>query len=160
MAIEGDNAGHETELENQNEQVSIRKMKDDLLDKLNDKVKLELPESLIEEELKALKANHQFKDLKEKELKKKTEQRVKLGLLLGELGKQFEIKISKDEMKRALMQHAMSGGHPNPQQLMQDFDKNPNQFSGLYAMLFEDKVLDVILKKVTIKEKIIKEKKK
>ncbi len=145
------------ELEKQNENQSTRVLKDKLLDALNDKVKFDLPESLINQEIEELKK--QNKDLKEKELKKQAEQRVKLGLLLGDLGKKFEIKITQQELKQNLIQQAMMARHPNPQQLLKDFDKNPNQFSGLYAMLFEDKVLTELIKKITIKEKIVKPKK-
>ncbi|MHA1550043.1 MAG: trigger factor [Alphaproteobacteria bacterium] len=146
------------QLEKQADQQSMQILKDKLLDALNDKVKLDLPKSLVEQEVDVLKKTPAEKETKEKELIKKAEQRVKLGLVLGDLGKQFQIKVSKDEVKGALMQYAM-GRHPNPQQLLNEFEKNPNQYSQFYAMIFEDKVLNAILKKVTIKDVKAKKKK-
>ncbi|MHA1540868.1 MAG: trigger factor [Alphaproteobacteria bacterium] len=143
------------ELEKQNETKSKQDLKDKLLDALADKTKMDLPISLIEEEIKVLSKDS---NEKEKVIRKKAEQRVKLGLLLGDLGKKFEIKISQQELKQNLFQQAMMSRHPNPQQLLKDFDKNPNQFSGLYAMMFEDKVITKLLEKITIKEKIVKKK--
>ncbi|MBN2779913.1 MAG: trigger factor [Alphaproteobacteria bacterium] len=145
------------QLQKQNDDQSMRLLKDKLLDALTDKIKLDLPQSLVDQEVHMLKEQH--KDMKEKDILKQAEQRVKLGLLLGDLGKKFEIKISQQEMKQSLIQQAMMARHPNPQQLLKDFDKNPNQFSGLYAMIFEDKVLVQLLDKVTITEKTVKSKK-
>ncbi|MBN2675857.1 MAG: trigger factor [Alphaproteobacteria bacterium] len=144
------------QLSKQKDQVATQKLKDDLLDALTDKVKMDLPQSLVDQEIEVLKKTSE-KDAKEKDLVKQAEQRVTLGLVLGDFGKKFDVKVSRDEVKGALMQYAM-GRHPNPQELLKEFDKNPNNYSQFYAMIFEDKVLDAILKKVTIKE--VKPKKK
>lgn len=146
-----------SQLEKQAENDATAAVKDKLLEALTEKVKLDLPEVLVNQEEDLIKKSNP--EIKEKEIRKQAEQRVKLGLILGEVGKKLNVRVSQAEMRQALIQEAMRTRHPDMQKLIKDFDKNPNQFSGLYAMIFEDKVLTEILGKIKLTEKKIKGKK-
>ncbi len=137
-------------------------MKDEVLDKLADE-KIDVPESLINQEVGFMfnqyrQANPQEKfdeksEAKKKdELKKQAVSRVKLGLILADIGRKNQIKIEQNEIQNAIMQEAMK--YPNQaQQIFEYYSKNPQAAEGIKAGIFEDKVLDIILSKVKTKEK-------
>jgi trigger factor len=81
------------------------------------------------------------------------ERRVRLGLLLSEVGRQNGIDVTQEEANRALMQEAQS--HPGHEREVFDFyQKTPEAMARLHAPIFEDKVVDFIvaLAKVTERE--------
>ena len=136
-------------------------MKDELLDKLADE-KIELPESLINQEVEYM--FHQFQHTtsekldekaekkKKEELKKQAEGRVKLGLIIADIGKKEKIEITQNDIQQAIMAEAMR----YPQQAGQIFEyyqKNQSAMEAIRANVFEEKVLDLILSKVKTKEK-------
>ena len=89
---------------------------------------------------------------KKDELKKQATSRVKLGLILADIGKKNEVKIEQNEIQNAIMQEAMR--YPNQaQQVFEFYSKNTQALEGIKAGIFEDKVLDVVLSKVKTKEK-------
>ena len=89
---------------------------------------------------------------KKDELKKQATSRVKLGLILADIGKKNEVKIEQNEIQNAIMQEAMR--YPSQaQQVFEFYSKNTQALEGIKAGIFEDKVLDVVLSKVKTKEK-------
>ena len=89
---------------------------------------------------------------KKDELKKQAISRVKLGLILADIGKKNEVKIEQNEIQNAIMQEAMR--YPNQaQQVFEYYTKNPQASESIKAGIFEDKVLDIVLSKVKTKEK-------
>jgi exodeoxyribonuclease VII large subunit len=151
------------ELLEQNYETSSKNlMKDEVLDKLADE-KIEVPESLINQEVEYMFAQHKQMNPSEKldekaeakkkdELKKQATSRVKLGLILADVGKKEEVKIDQNEIQQAIMQEAMK--YPSQaQQIFEYYSKNPQASEGIKAGIFEDKVLDIILSKVKVKEK-------
>lgn len=148
-------------LEQNYETSSKNMMKDELLDKLADE-KIELPESLINQEVEYM--FHQFQHTtsekldekaekkKKEELKKQAEGRVKLGLIIADIGKKEKIEITQNDIQQAIMAEAMR----YPQQAGQIFEyyqKNQSAMEAIRANVFEEKVLDLILSKVKTKEK-------
>ena len=136
-------------------------MKDEVLDKLADE-KVEVPESLVNQEVEFMFA--QFKQMnrepmdekaeakKKDELKKQAVSRVKLGLILADIGKKEQVKIEQNEVQQAIMQEAMK--YPSQaQQIFEYYTKNPQATEGIKAGIFEDKVLGIVLSKVKTKEK-------
>ncbi|MBQ5700328.1 MAG: trigger factor [Alphaproteobacteria bacterium] len=142
-----------------------REMRDELLDTLADKVKLELPETLVSQELEM--AKNEFErshahchDKKcdhkwdEKQERKDAERRVKLGLILAEWGTQNQVEVSREDLQQAIW--AEAARYPDPKQVFEFYNKNQNALAMLRGMLFERKALDAMLTHVKTKEKKVK----
>jgi trigger factor len=80
------------------------------------------------------------------------ERRVKLGLLLAEIGRVNAITVAENEIRRAMQAEAMR--FPGQEKMVFDyFAKNPQAVEGLRAPLFEEKVVDFILELATVTER-------
>jgi trigger factor len=78
--------------------------------------------------------------------------RVKLGLLLAEVGRKAEVEVTEQEMTQAVLAQARQ--YPGREREFFDFvRKNPEMQQQLRAPLFEDKVVDLILSKAAVTEK-------
>lgn len=144
---------------------SQREMRNELLDILADKVKLDLPETLVSQELEM--AKNEFErshahchDKKcehkwdEKQERKDAERRVKLGLILAEWGTQNKVDVSREDLQQAIW--AEAARYPDPKQVFEFYNKNQNALAMLRGMLFERKALDTMLTHVKTKEKKVK----
>lgn len=143
-----------------------RDMRNELLDVLADKVKMDLPETLVEQEYNMAKQEHDHqhehcehkddcKDCKwdEKKERKEAERRVKLGLILAEWGTQNKVEVTRDDLQQAIW--AEASRYPDPKQIFEFYNKNQNAVAMLRGMLFERKALDEMLKHVNQKEKSV-----
>jgi trigger factor len=132
-----------------------------LLDALDERVSFDLPPSLIEAEAKAIahqlwhdeNPDHQGHDHPEiepdDEHRKLAERRVKLGLLLAEIGQKQGIEITDQEMGQAIMQHARN--YPGQERQFFDFVRQNRQaLEQIRAPIFEDKVVDHILEQAQV----------
>ncbi len=141
-------------------------MKRKLLDQLDEKVKFDLPPSLVEAE--AGQIAHQLWHEENPEVEghdhpeiettdehsKLAERRVRLGLLLAELGRKNEIEVTDAEMTQAVMNQARQ--YPGQERQFFEFvQQNPQMRQQLQAPIFEDKVVDYIFELADIKEKEI-----
>ena len=139
-------------------------MKRQLLDALDKKVKFELPPSLVEAEAKQIAhqlfhdenpdiEGHDHEEVKpSKEHNKLAERRVKLGLLLAELGQKAEVEVSDAEMTQAIM--AQSRQYPGQEKEFFEFiQKNQQMQQQLRAPIFEDKVVDHIFDQAAVTDK-------
>ncbi len=139
-------------------------MKRQLLDTLDKKVKFQLPPSLVEAEAKQIAhqlfhdenpdiEGHDHKEVKpSKEHNKLAERRVRLGLLLAELGQKAEIEVSDAEMTQAIM--AQSRQYPGQEKEFFEFiQKNQQMQQQLRAPIFEDKVIDHIFEQAAVTDK-------
>ncbi len=139
-------------------------MKRALLDALDEKVTFELPPSLVEAE--AAQIAHQLwhdenPDVQghdhepvepTDEHRKLAERRVKLGLLLAELGRKQGIEVSDAEMTQAVMNQARQ--YPGQEREFFEFvQQNPQMRQQIQAPLFEDKVVDYIFEQAEVVEK-------
>ncbi len=139
-----------------------RAMRNELLDILADKVKLDLPENLVEQELSMAKNEHEHHNTEhghdhkwdEKAERKEAERRVKLGLILAEWGDKNKVEVTRDDLQNAIW--AEASRFPEPKQVFEFYNKNPNAVAMLRGMLFERKALDEMLKSVKTKEKTVK----
>ena len=145
------------------------KLKRQLLDKLDEAYKFELPKTLVEQEfdsiwkqvLEDLERNSRtFEDEKTTEEKAKqeyrevAERRVRLGLALAELGEEKEIKVTDQEVSQAIMERARQ--FPGQErQVFEYFQKNPQAVAQVRAPIFEEKVVDFILELATVNEKTV-----
>ena len=135
-----------------------------LLDALDERVSFELPPSLVEaeanqiahqlwhEENPEVQGHDHDKIEPTDEHKTLAERRVKLGLLLAEIGQRAEIQVTDQEMTQAVMNQARQ--YPGQERQFFEFVQQNAQFrQQLQAPIFEDKVVDHILSQAKVTEK-------
>jgi trigger factor len=136
-----------------------QKLKRALLDQLDTMHKFEAPPSLVEQEynnvwntvLSDLKSqNRTFEDEGTTEEKAREEyraiadRRVRLGLVLAEIGEKNNIKVTDEEMQRALMEQMRQ--YPGQEkQVWEFYQKTPNALASVRAPLYEEKVVDFLV---------------
>ncbi|MSP76746.1 MAG: trigger factor [Rhodospirillaceae bacterium] len=146
-------------------QISRSLIKRQLLDKLADTHKFEVPEGLVENEFQAIwqrveeakKAGQKLEDDEEK-LRKDyrgiAERRVRLGLLLADVGRSNSIEITPEELNQAVMREAMR--YPGQErQVLEFYGKNAELKEQLRAPIFEEKTVDFILELAKVTEKSV-----
>ena len=135
-----------------------------LLDALDKMVKFELPPSLVEAEAGQIAhqlwhdenpdvQGHDHPEIEPTdEHNTLAERRVRLGLLLAELGQKAEIQVTDAEMTQAMMNQARQ--YPGQEREFFEFvQKNPQMQQQMRAPLFEDKVVDYIFELATVTDK-------
>jgi len=143
------------------------RLKRKLLDVLADNHSFSLPEGLVEAEFNAIwrqieadtkagRVDEEDKGKSEDELKKEyreiAERRVKLGLLLSEVGRHNNIQVANEDLTRALIQEAQR--FPGQQQKVIEYYQNsPEALNQLRAPLYEEKVVDFILERAQVSER-------
>lgn len=141
-------------------------MKRSLLDQLDTAVSFELPPSLVEAEAKQIadqlwhEENPDVKDHDHPDIEitdehnELAERRVRLGLLLAEIGQKAEVEITDAEMSQAIMAQARQ--YPGQEKQFFEFvQKNQQMQQQLRAPLFEDKVVDHIVEKSNVSDKSV-----
>ncbi len=82
------------------------------------------------------------------------ERRVRLGLLLSDIGQKNSVAVSQDDLARAMTQEAMR--YPGQEQaVFEYYRRNPQALESLRAPIFEEKVVDFIFAKATITEETV-----
>jgi len=135
-----------------------------LLDALDNMVKFELPPSLVEAEAGQIAhqlwhdenpdvQGHDHPEIEPTdEHNTLAERRVRLGLLLAELGQKAEIQVTDAEMTQAMMNQARQ--YPGQEREFFEFvQKNPQMQQQMRAPLFEDKVVDYVFELATVTDK-------
>jgi trigger factor len=146
--------------------MSRQKLKRALLDELDKLHKFEPPPTLVEEEfdrvwksvLSELENEHKtFADEGTTEEKAKAEyrgiaeRRVRLGLVLAEIGEKNKITVADDELNRAVMERARQFAGQE-QRVWDYYRQNPQAIAALRAPIFEEKVVDFLLELATVSE--------
>ncbi|MBN8186410.1 trigger factor [Salipiger thiooxidans] len=139
-------------------------MKRDLLDKLDALVSFELPPTLVDAEAKQIAHQLYHEEHPEdhghdhgaieptEEHSKLAERRVRLGLLLAEIGQKAEVEVTDAEMTQAIMSQARQ--YPGQERAFFDFVRqNAQMQQQLRAPIFEDKVIDHIVAQAKVTEK-------
>ena len=114
----------------------------------------EIPENLIEEEIKML--SHGFKEdeakQKRKEFEKKAKERIKVGLILNEFGEQNKIKVEENEIQGEIQKQLRT--MPGQEKfLMEYYQKNPSAVANLRGTIYEDKIINHIKLKANVTKK-------
>ncbi|EKX55833.1 Cell division trigger factor [Rhodobacter sp. AKP1] len=135
-----------------------------LLDQLDQMVSFELPSKLVEAEAHQIAHQLWHEEHPEEhghnhgnieptdEHKALAERRVRLGLLLAEIGRKAEVTVTDAEMTQAVLAQARQ--YPGQERAYFEFvQKNPQIQQQLRAPIFEDKVVDLILEGATVTEK-------
>jgi trigger factor len=144
-----------------------QRVKRALLDKLDENHKFEAPPSLIDEEFnlmwnsikaemesagKTFADENTTEDAAKEEYRKIADRRVRLGLVLSEIGEKNKITVSDDEVGRAVIERARQ--MPGREKEVWDFYRNNAQaLAQLRAPIYEDKVVDFILELANVTEK-------
>jgi trigger factor len=168
------------QLEQELNQASRGQLKRTLLDLLEDGKTFDVPKGMADREYESIcrainppstdqdkdqdQGKHQDQDqvaidetlseADKQEYRKIAERRVRLGLLLQEVGRLNNIEVTEEEVKRALFQE-VSRYPGQEQQIMELYQKNPEAMASIRAPLFEDKIVDFITEMATVTEKTI-----
>ncbi len=150
-------------------------VKKQLLDTLADEVTFDVPPKLAEGEYQSIlhqwqheqhgsAADHSHgenpeeahaiepSDEEVEEFRAMADRRVRLGLLLSEIGQQNNIQVGQEDMNRAMMQEARK--YPGQeQQVLEYFKNNPEALQQAAAPMFEDKIVDFVLEMAKVSEK-------
>ena len=88
----------------------------------------------------------------QQEYRKIADRRVRLGLVLSEIGEKNKITVTDEEVNRAVIERARQ--MPGREKAVWDYYRNnPNALAQLRAPIFEDKVVDFILELANVTEK-------
>ncbi len=151
------------------DQMSRMRIKRDLLDRLSKEADFPVPPSMVEGEftqiwtrveadIKAGKQDDEDKGKDEDTLKAEyraiAERRVRLGLLLSEVGRSQGVQVSADEMTRAMRAEAAKYGGQEAM-VMEFFRKTPQAAENLRGPIFEDKVVDYILDQAQVEDRVV-----
>ena len=170
--LEALKAAVKTQYEGQLEMQTRMKLKRAILDELDKKHKFELPPNMVEMEFTNIwnqvqaekeagqldedDAKKSEKQL-EKDYRKISERRVRLGLVLAEMGQKHEIQISNEEIQQAMIAEARQ--YPGQeQQVIEFYQKNPQAIAQLRAPIYEEKVVDLIIDKAKVTDKKVDKK--
>ncbi|MEI4232888.1 trigger factor [Roseovarius sp. D22-M7] len=134
-----------------------------VLDQLDEMVSFELPPSMVETEAKQIAhqiwhdenpdvEGHDHPDIEPTdEHRKLAERRVRLGLLLADLGQKAEVEVTDAEMTQAVMNQARQ--YPGHEREFFEFvQKNPQMSQQMRAPIFEDKVIDYVVELAEVTE--------
>ena len=151
------------------EQASRMKLKRQLLDILDKEYSFEAPQSLVDAEYKSIVEQYEqakkFNQLDESEKAKSEEElladykniairRVKLGLLLSQIGQEAKLTITPEDINKAIANEARKY-HGQEQAVFDFYLKNKQAIENLKAPVFEEKIVDHILSQAKVAEKII-----
>tara|TARA_B100000029_G_scaffold365822_1_gene359180 strand:+ start:268 stop:1629 length:1362 start_codon:yes stop_codon:yes gene_type:complete len=130
--------------------------KEIILDKLEKMHDLELPDNLVQQELsiisQGLKKEEAEKNKNESE--KIAKKRIKLGLILNELGEKNNLKVSENELQNEIQKQIQS--MPGQQkQVIEYYKKNPSALASLRGTIYEEKVINLIKQKTKSNKKNI-----
>ena len=138
-----------------------------LLDRLDEAHRFEAPPTLVDEEFnlmwdsiksemeaagKTFADENTTEEAAKEEYRKIADRRVRLGLVLSEIGEKNKITVTDDEVGRAVIERARQ--MPGREKEVWDFYRNnANALAQLRAPIYEDKVVDFILELATVTEK-------
>jgi trigger factor len=143
------------------------KLKRALLDQLDERHKFEPPPSLVEQEFNNVWSTIE-NDLKEQgstfaeegtteekaraEYRAIAKRRVRLGLVIAEIGERNNVKVSDEQLRAAVMEQVRR--FPGQERQIWDYyQKNPGALAALRAPLFEDKVVDFLIELAEVTDK-------
>jgi len=146
-------------------QLSRSHVKRQLLDKLDEAHAFDLPKSMVDAEfnqiwaqVKDAERDEEDKDKTEEELeaeyRKIAERRVRLGLVLAEIGKKAEVQVPNEDIQREIINQARQ--FPGQErEVLEFYRSNPNAMAQIRAPLYEEKVVDYILEVAAVEDKTV-----
>ena len=116
----------------------------------------EIPENLIEEEIKILSQGMSEEDAKKsrKNFEEIAKKRIKVGLILNEFGEQNKIKVTEQELQSEVQKQIRM--MPGQEKMVMDFyQKNPSALASLRGTVYEEKIISLIKEKAKSNKKEI-----
>lgn len=142
-------------------QLSRLRLKRALLDALDANHSFELPKGMVDMEFESIvkqmeqekkQAGEEITEADKEELKPIAERRVRLGLVLAEIGRANKVEVKQEELYKAI--YAEARKFPGQeQQVLEFYSKNPQVIESFRAPIYEDKVIDFILTKASVTDK-------
>ena len=129
--------------------------KNQILDQL-DKIKIdEVPQELVDQEIKVLSNGMKDEELKQnkKDLEINAKKRIKTGLILNEFGQKNKINVTEQELNLEIQKQFQM--MPGQEKMVKEYyEKNPSAIASLRGSIYEEKIISEIKKqaKVNIKE--------
>ena len=156
-------------IESEYKELSRGHLKRALLDQLDDAHSFDLPNGMVDAEfnqiwsqVEAAERDEEDKDKTEDELKEEyrkiAERRVRLGLVLAEIGKRADVQVPQEDLQREMIN--MARAYPGQErEVLEFYQKNPAALQQLRAPLFEEKVVDYIVERAEVKDKKVSKEK-
>ncbi len=133
-------------------QLSKKKILDEI-----EKLKVgEIPENLIEEEVKILSEGMTDEAIKKDKniLQETAKKRIKVGLILNEFGEQNSIRVTEQEIQSEIQKQLNM--MPGQEKMVIDFyQKNPSAIASLRGSVYEDKIIEKVMEKAKVNKKEI-----
>lgn len=158
-----------SQIESQFGSMTRQKVKRQILDQLDEMYQFDTPQRLVDAEFENIwrqintdlaQAGKTFadEDTTEEEARaeyrKLAERRVRLGLVLSEIGEKAGVQVSDEEMQRSLFEQLRQ--FPGQEkEIMDYFQKTPGAAASLRAPIFEEKVVDHLLSEVSVTDKTV-----
>ena len=130
--------------------------KESIMEQIEKDHHLDLPENMVNQELQIISQNLKKEDREKnkKESEKVAKKRIKLGLILNEIGENNNLKVSEEELKNEINKQIQS--MPGQQkQVLEYYKNNPSASVSLRGAIYEEKVINLIKSKSTQTKKII-----
>ena len=157
------------QIQEQYEQASQARLKRSLLDVLDERYKFDVPPGMVEREFDAVwqqiendakRAESEIATILDQpeeeareEFRKIAERRVRLGLLIAEIGGANDISVEQEDLLRAAMMSAR--GHPEPQRLLEYYRSQPQALERFGPTVFEDKVIAFLSELATVSDEVV-----
>ena len=130
--------------------------KKEILDQIEKIHEIELPRNLVEQEINLVTKNlkPEEKEKHKANNEKIAKSRIKLGLILNEIGEKNNLKVSEEEIRAEIQKQVKN--MPGQEKLVLDYyQKNPSATQSLKGSLYEDKIIQLIKTKIKINTKEI-----
>ena len=130
--------------------------KESILDQIEKLHKVDVPENLVQQEVALISQGLKKEDAEKnkKESEKIAKKRIKLGLILNELGEKNNLKVNEEELKNEIQKQVQS--MPGQQkQVLEYYQKNPSAATALRGSIYEEKIINLIKEKSKKTKKIV-----
>tara|TARA_Y100000590_G_scaffold448578_1_gene585485 strand:+ start:971 stop:2323 length:1353 start_codon:yes stop_codon:yes gene_type:complete len=144
------------QIKNQYKMALDSNTKENILDQIEKLHEVDLPENLVSDEVAIMSQNLKKEDIEKnkKETEKIAKKRIKLGLILNELGEQNKLKVGDEELKKEIQKQVES--MPNQQkQVLEYYNKNPAAAASLRGTIYEEKIINLIKEKSKLTKIIV-----
>jgi len=157
-----------TQMQSEYDSLARERLKRELFDSLAAEHDFALPESMVEQEFESVwsqlieemkKTEKTFEELDQSEEEVRaeyqgiTERRIRLGLLLAEVGRTNDIQVNKNELMQAALRRATSQFPGEEQKVLEFYKENPEALDEFHGPIYEEKAVDFILGKASVTDK-------